>query len=451
LKDVYEFVDKSSALFLNELREFIRKPGISTENTGIEETVSWLVAKMKDNKVDDVEALRTKRHPVILGRAGRGAKRTLLVYGHYDVQPPGDRKDWKADPFGGEVIGDQIIGRGTCDMKNNLMACLHAVKVLLQTKKSLPINLIFLFEGEEEIGSPSLKPFIEEHKDELSACDAILCGDGGGQNKNGQALLMHGLKGILYVELSVKSQIGSEIHSMFAGVTENPAWRLVSALGSLKENEKVLIPHFYDDVQQPALAERMKYGLAKVVLNREELEEAFELKIKKGMSVSDALLEIIYRPTLNIDGLVSGYTEEKGMKTIVPSKASAKIDMRLVPGQDAGVIFENMKKHLSSKGFEDMSVEMLGGLPAYRVDPNEKIVQVADNAVKTVVTKKTMTMPMVPGSGAMAWLPHILKKSMAFAGSGVTYMAHRPNEFITKEQYLKGIKLFATIYNDYAL
>jgi acetylornithine deacetylase/succinyl-diaminopimelate desuccinylase-like protein len=373
------------------------------------------------------------------------------VYGHYDVQPPGDRKDWKADPFGAEIIDNQIIGRGTCDMKNNLMASVHAVKALLHSKKSLPINLIFLFEGEEEIGSPNLKPFIEEHKDELSACDSILCGDGGGENKKGQSLLMYGLKGMLYVELSVRSSIGSEVHSMFAGITENPAWKLISVLRSLKEDEKVLIPHFYDGVQEPSLTEKMKYGMAKVVLNKEELEEAFELKIKKGMSVSEALLEIFYRPTLNIDGILSGYTEEKRIKTIVPDKASAKIDMRLVPGQDSAIIFENMEKYLSSRGFEDVSVEMLGILPAYRVDPHEKIAQVVDKAVKTVVTKKTMTMPIVPGSGAMAWLPHILGKPMAFAGSGVTYMAHRPNEFITKEQYLKGIKLFATIYNDYAL
>ena len=450
MKAVYEFIDNNSEVFLSELREFIRKPGISTENTGIEETVSWLSAKMKENGVDDVEVFRTKRHPVILGRAGKGTKRTLLVYGHYDVQPPGDREDWKADPFGAEIIQNQIIGRGTCDMKNNLMACLHAVKALLQSKKSLPINLIFLFEGEEEIGSPNLKSFIEEHKDELSVCDSILCGDGGGENKKGQSLLMYGLKGILYVELSVKSPIGSEIHSMFAGITENPAWRLISVLKSLKENEKVLIPHFYDGVQEPSLTEKMKYGMAKVVFGKEELEEAFELKIKKGMSISEALLEIFYRPTLNIDGLLSGYTKEKGMKTIVPDKASVKMDMRLVPGQDPEIIFENMKKLLSSRGFADVIIEKLGSLPAYRVDPNERIAQVVDNAVKTVVTDKTMTMPMVPGSGAMVWLPHILGKPMAFAGSGVTYMAHRPNEFVTKEQYLKGVKLFATIYNNYA-
>ena len=261
---------------------------------------------------------------------------------------------------------------------------------------------------------------------------------------------MYGLKGILYVELSVKSPVGSEVHSMFAGIIENPAWRLISVLKSLKENERVLIPHFYDGVQEPSLAEKMKYSLAKIVLSKEELEEAYELKIKKDISVSEALLEMFYRPTLNIDGLLSGYAKEKGMKTIVPDKALAKIDMRLMPGQDAVIIFGNMKKYLSDMGFDDVSVEMLAGLPAYRVDPHEKIVQVVDKAIRTVMTKKTMTMPLIPGSGAMAWLPHILGKPMAFAGSGVGYMAHRPNEFITKEQYLKGIKLFATIYNDYA-
>ena len=449
MKEVYEFVDKASELFLGEFREFIRKPGISTENIGIKETVSWLVAKMKENGVENVEAFETHRHPVIVGRLGKAAKRTLLVYGHYDVQPPGDRQNWKADPFAAEVVGDRIIGRGTCDMKNNLMASIHAVKAFLQCKKSVPINLIFLFEGEEEIGSPSLKPFIEEHKEELAVCDSILCGEGG-ENKTGQILLIYGYKGMLYVELSVESPTGVEVHSMYAGITDNPAWRLISALQSMKENDKVLIPHFYDGVKEPSLKEKNKYGLARVVIDKEILEEIFELKIKRGMSASEALLETFYKPTLNIDGFCSGYTVKRGMKTIVPDSAWAKIDVRLVPGQDPSTVFRNVQRHLESKGFTDVDVEKLAELPAYTVAPNERIVQVVSQALKKVVSKMTMAVPIVPGSGAMVWLPHILGKPMASAGSGAAYMAHRPNEFVTIDQYLKGIKLFATIYNNYA-
>jgi len=434
---------------LNEFRDFIRKPSISTENTGIEETVSWLTARLKENGVEDVEVFKTQRHPIILGRAEKGAKRTLLVYGHYDVQPPGDIQDWTVDPFSAEIVGDHIVGRGTCDMKNNLMASIHAVKALLQTRRQLPTNLVFLFEGEEEIGSPNLKPFIEEHKQELATCDAFLCAEGG-ENKVGQSILMYGVKGILYVELSVKSPIGTEIHSSYAGIIENPAWRMVSALMSLKDGEKVSIPHFYDGMKEPSLAEKMKYGLAKVVIKKEQVEEAFDLKTKKTMSVSDILMEAFYRPTLNIDGLWSGYTVEKGLKTIVPSKAGAKVDMRLVPGQDPAAIFDNLKTHLASQGFSDVGVEKLGfSLPAYRVDPAERVARVVAGAVKKAVGKKTTTIPIAPGSGAMVWLPIILVKPMGFAGSGAPYMAHRPNEFITVEQYLKGVKLFATIYNDF--
>jgi acetylornithine deacetylase/succinyl-diaminopimelate desuccinylase-like protein len=449
MKDVYQFVDRNSQPFLEELREFIRQPGISTENTGIKETVSWLVAKMKENGVENVQTFKTERHPVILGKVDEAANRTLLVYGHYDVQPPGDRQDWKVDPFSAEVVGDRIIGRGTCDMKNNLMASIHAVKVLHQCKKSLPINLIFLLEGEEEIGSPSLKPFIEEHKEELSACHSILCGEGG-ESKTGQVALVYGYKGILYVELSLESPSGVEVHSMYAGITDNPAWRLISAIQSMKEDKKVLIPHFYQRVKAPSLKEKIKYGLARVAINKEKLEQALELKIKNGMSVSGALLEAFYKPTLNIDGFYSGYTVKRGMKTIVPESAWAKIDMRLVSGQDSSSIFENMQKHLESKGFTDVVVEKLAELPPYRVDPDERIVQVVSKALKKVVSKKTMTVPIAPGSGAFVWLPKILGKPMASGGSGAAYMAHRPNEFVTIQQYLKGIKLFATIYNEYA-
>jgi acetylornithine deacetylase/succinyl-diaminopimelate desuccinylase-like protein len=449
LKEVYDFVDKNSESLLNEFKDLIRKPGISTENTGIDETVNWLTGMLKENGIEDVEVFKTPRHPIILGKAGKGAKRTLLVYGHYDVQPPGDIHDWTVDPFAAETVGDRIVGRGTCDMKNNLMATVHAVKTLLQTRKQLPTNLIFLFEGEEEIGSPSFKPFVEEHKQVLSACDSIICAEGG-ENKVGQLVLVYGLKGMLYVELSVRSPIGTEVHSSYAGVIENPAWRLLYALLSLKDGEKVIIPHFYDGVKEPGLAEKVKYGLANVVMKKEQLEEAFDLKAKKTMSVSDVLMEVFYKPTLNIDGLWSGYTVEKGIKTIVPDKAGAKIDMRLVPGQDSTAIFDNLKAHLTSHGFADVTVEKLGfALPAYRVDPDERVARVISGAVKKAVGKKAMTIPIMPASGAMVWLPIILGKPMGFAGSGAAYMAHRPNEFITAEQYLKGVKLFATIYNDF--
>jgi acetylornithine deacetylase/succinyl-diaminopimelate desuccinylase-like protein len=448
LKEVYEFVDKNSESLLNEFKDFVRKPGISTENTGIDETVNWLTGRLKQNGIEDVEVFKTPRHPIILGRTGKSAKRTLLVYGHYDVQPPGDLQSWTVDPFAAEIVGDRIVGRGTCDMKNNLMACVHAVRALLRTRKQLPTNLIFLFEGEEEIGSPSLKPFIEEHKQELSACDSIICAEGG-DNKAGQSVVSYGVKGMLYVEFLAKSPTGTDVHSMYAGIIENPAWRLLHALMSLKDCEKVTIPHFYDGVKEPSLAEKVKYGLAKVVVKKEHLEEAFDLRTKKTMSVSDVLTEVFYKPTLNIDGLWSGYTIEKGIKTIVPDKAGAKIDMRLVPGQDAAKIFDSLKTHLASHGFTDVDVEQLGGLPAYRVDPDERVARVIAAAVRKAVGKKTITMPIIPGSGAMVWLPIILGKPMGFAGSGASYMAHRPNEFITCEQYLKGVKLFATIYNDF--
>jgi len=450
MKEVYSFIDKNSNAFLDEFREFVRKPGISTENTGIDETVSWLAKKMREIGIDNVQVFDTQRHPVILGKVGTAAERTLLVYGHYDVQPPGDRKDWKVDPFAAEVVNDRIIGRGTCDMKNNLMASIHAVKALTESRKSIPINLMFLFEGEEEILSPSFKPFVEKHKEELSACDSILCGDGGGENKDGQALLIYGLKGALSMEFLVNSASGVELHSSFAGVVENPAWRLLSALRCLREDDRIVVPHFYDGVKEPSVKEKIKYGMARIIVSKKKIEEAFEIKIREGMNVSEAALELFYKPTLNINGLSSGYTVKGGIKTIVPDSAWARIDARLVPGQDPSRVFENVQKHLISKGFNDVIVEKQMELPAYRIDPDEKIAKICREATKKVVNSKTASMPIMPASGAMAWLPLILGKPMAFAGSGVTYMAHRPNEFIAIEQYLKGIKLFATIYNDYA-
>ena len=437
-------------MLLEEFREFIRKRGISTENTGIEDTVNWLVAKMKANGIGNTHVFETRRHPVILGKVHKAAKRTLLVYGHYDVQPPGSRESWSVDPFAAEVVDDRIIGRGTCDMKNNLMASVHAVKAFVESKRRLRLNLLFLFEGEEEIGSPNLRPFIEEHKEELSVCDSILCGDAGGLSKTGQAVLVFGLKGLLSMELLVKSAQGVEFHSGYAGITDNPAWRLVSALQCLRKGDRILVPHFFDGAKDPTSRERNKFGLARSALSKKDLEEEFELKIKKGMSVSKALVELFYKPTLNINALSSGYSIKGGARTIVPDTAWARIDVRLVPGQSSSKIFRSMKKHLINKGFSDVLIERQSDLPAYRIDPDERIARVCTGAIKKVISTKTIIQPVTPGSGAMAWLPYILGKPMAFVSSGANYMGHRPDEFITKVQYLKGIKLFATIYEDFA-
>jgi acetylornithine deacetylase/succinyl-diaminopimelate desuccinylase-like protein len=450
LKEVYQLIDRESDQFIEEFREFVQIPGISTENTGIEESVEWLVAAMKKNGVSDVQVFETPRHPIILGRVDTAAKRTLLVYGHYDVQPPGNRQDWKVNPFSAEIIDTRIVGRGTCDMKNNLMASLQAVKAFIECRNSVPINLVFLFEGEEETGSPSLKPFIETHKTDLLHCDSILCAEGG-ENKAGQVQVTYGLKGLLYVELTTKSPNRVEVHSMYAGITENPAWGLIEALQSLKQGDRILIPEFYQHIKAPSDEELMKLGIIDSRIDRNGLENAFELQIKKEMDVSTALFEAFYKPTLNIDGLWSGYTIKKGIKTIIPATAGAKIDMRLVPEQDPTTIYRNLKEYLAKQGFTNVETEVLGELPAYRVHPDERLVDVVTQALTTVVSRRVMIMPMMLGSGAMAWLPHILEKPMAFAGSGPFYMAHRPNEFISIPQYVKGIKLFATIYSRFAL
>ncbi len=356
---------------------------------------------------------------------------TLLLYNHYDVQPETPIELWDSKPFEVTERDGKLIARGICDNKAELISRICAIRAIQAAQGELPINIKWIIEGEEEIGSSHFDAMTKQYGNLLKA-DGTLW-EGGGFNEKGQAALALGFRGMLYVEYSVEV-MKVDAHSGGAHALPSAAWRLVKALSSLKdENGRILIPGFYDDVREATEMEK------EVSRNNVDLEQEARDKEMYGIDAflhnrSGYDLEMsVYEPTANIAGFLSGYTEP-GVKTVLPAKAMAKMDFRLVPDQRPDDILEKLKAHLKAQGFEDVQVKKLGnGDPV--VTPIEgDFVQKMTQICQAFTEQEPQVIPLVGGTlpllGAMKNNVGVLGISTsgnpAYYGSG----AHAPNEHI---------------------
>jgi len=444
---IRDFVLENSDRLVEEFRKILAMESVSAENRGVSDVAKEL-QELLDSRGIESEVVETPRHPIVLGSLTQDdAENLLLVYGHYDVQPPGDPDLWDYPAFSARIVDDRIYGRGASDSKNNVMGVIHAVETLLAVEGGLPVDLVLVLDGEEEIGSPSLPEFIRNHMDQLGSSDAALVADSHVDNE-GRPELWLGLKGLLYVELKATSRNKVDLHSSLGGVVENPLWSLVELLGSMR-GERVGIRGFYDDViRDEGLQTRWITRLLESFPTKESFEEAIDVKLRKDLGYREALRRLYFEPTLNIDGMIGGYTVEGASKTVTPSESLAKVDMRLVPNQDPEKIFRKFRAHADQVGGGAVEVRKLGALPSCRVGAEEPIVRATRSAMKETYGTDPVEYPTSPASGGMAHIPTMLGVPMAFAGSGPP-LAHRPNEYITREQYLKGVELFARIMKKY--
>jgi len=249
LEPIDKYIQSQRERFIDELRSLVRQPSISSQNKGVKECAE-LIQKMMQEVGIEARVMRTEGHPVVFGHyKARNAQKTLLIYNHYDVQPVEPLDAWEQPPFEARMIGDRIIGRGSSDSKGNLLSHIKAVEAFVRTGKEVPLNLKFLFDGEEEIGSPSLPGFVEANRELLKA-DGALSFDGG-FDASGRPRVQLGSSGLLYLELKAKGP-KRDLHSARARLVENPAWRLVWALQSMKgQDERIVIDKFYDDILPP--------------------------------------------------------------------------------------------------------------------------------------------------------------------------------------------------------
>ena len=404
---------------------------------------------MMETRNIDARLLDTDWRPYVFGEYDVGAEKTLLIYNHYDVQPPEPLDEWVSPPFAAEIHGDKIIGSGSTDSKGNLMSHLEAVEAYNQAIGKPPVNLKFIFDGEEESGSPSFPKLVESNR-ELLAADAVM--SFGGFTVKDRPTMSLGGSGLLGVRLEVETGT-KDLHSGRARLVPSAAWRIVLALACLKDvDDNILIPGFYDKII-PAMPLQRRY-LEEAPWEDEEQKVALGIVGKPflgGVTGTDALEKLLFTPTCNINGIVSGYIGP-GSKTVLPHKASANLDFRLVVDQEPNEIFGLLEKHLEQQGFSDVKAIKRGTIEASRSDPESEISSAIIGASEDVYGVPPMVKPTGEASGRSGtWLGNKLGVQAAKTGIGPPdWHGHATNEFMTIPHYINGIKFAATIWKRYS-
>lgn len=432
---------------LSELSRLCAQPSVSAQNWGLVECAS-LVGSMLRQRGFEVQILETGGAPVVYAeRSGKGDK-TLLFYNHYDVQPAEPLELWETPPFVPTFRDGKLFARGVSDDKGHLVSRLYAIDALLAEEGDLPCNIKFVIEGEEETSSVHLHGFVEDHADLLNADGCVW--EFGGVDHRDTPMQYLGLRGICYVELSVETA-NQDVHSGTGGsIFPNAAWRLVWALNTLKgPDERIRIPGFYDAVRSPSERDRQLMGALPEVAD--EYRQRYGLKnFLKGLEGGvDLRMEEVFQPTCTICGLTSGY-QGPGSKTVLPCRASAKIDFRLVPDQTPEQVLELLRAHLDAEGFSDVEITFLGGEAPARTDPDDPFVQLVVDAAQDVYDVPMQIVPMMGGSGPNYVFQKYLNVPIVTAGIGHPgAQAHAPNENIRLDLYLKGAKHIARILKEF--
>ncbi len=437
--------------FREQLFEMLRIPSLSGDPTfaaDVRRMAEWLSAHMQDLGLDKVTVMETAGHPVVYGEwMGAGADRpTLLVYGHYDVVPAAMEDGWDTDPFEPVVKDGKVYARGATDDKGQLFIHVKALEAFLKTSDAAPVNVKFLIEGEEEVSSPNLTPFIEEHLELLDA-DVCVISDSS-MRAIEEPAITHSLRGMTYIEVEVRGP-REDLHSgFFGGATHNPALALVEILGSLyNEDGTIAAAGFYDDVVELTGPEREM--IAKGAMSEEQFREATGVPAVWGDDRYTIKERISARPTLDINGIWGGYSGP-GPKTIIPASAGAKVSSRLVGNQDPDRIFEVLKAHIESVTPPTVDVEvrlLTTGKPAL-IPFDLPEMQAAARAYERgwghapVFTRGGGSIPVVADIVDKLGIPVVMM------GYGLdTDGLHSPNEHYSLEMFERGIET-AIVYMD---
>jgi acetylornithine deacetylase/succinyl-diaminopimelate desuccinylase-like protein len=443
IKSIDNYLDQNLEASIAELSELIAMPSISAQGTGLEECAQK-VGDMLQQRGFQVEIMATEGAPVVFAERRGLSDKTLLIYNHYDVQPPEPLDLWDSPPFEATVKEGILYGRGAADDKGPLVSRFYAIDAFLDNEGELPCNIKFLIEGEEETSSIHLHDFIDKNKEKLSG-DACIWEFGTVDHR--EIPIQHlGLRGICYVELSAETA-AVDTHSGIGGsIFPNAAWRLVWALNSLKGPDgKIKIPGFYDSVKPPSKRDlELIEALPEIA---EDYKNRYGVKyFLNGLTGGPLLREqAIFQPTCTICGLTSGY-QGPGSKTVLPARASAKVDFRLVPDQHPEQVLEQLRNHLNNNGYNDIEISYLGGEPAARTDPDDPFVQMVVDTAEPVYGNPMQITPMMGGSGPNYPFVHILNLPVATAGPGYPgSKTHAPNENLRLDLYIKHAKHIARI------
>jgi len=438
--------------YLNELAEFLAIPSISTlpENKpDMQRAADWVARQLNNIGFNHVAILPTAGHPVVYGESlNAPGKPTVLVYGHYDVQPVDPLNEWVSAPFEPTVRGDNIYARGASDMKAQVQATLKALEALLRNE-GLHVNVKVLIEGEEEIGSPSLSAFIAVNREKL-ACDFSLNADSG-ITRPDLPSLVYGLRGLAYFEVWVYGP-KQDLHSgVFGGSVHNPAQVLCDLIAGMHDaNGHITLPGFYDKVRVVSNEERAE--LARLPVNDADWRQAAGVDTLWGEQSFSWLEQVGARPTLEVNGMISGFTGE-GAKTVLPAKAMAKISMRLVPYQDDGAVEEQLKEYLRRKAPPTVrwQVKKFVSGPAILVNRDTAGMRAATRAleatfgVKPVFRLQGGSVPVVSQMKSLLGVDSIL---MGFGMDDDNF--HSPNEKMHLPNFYRGIEAYIRFFENAA-
>ncbi|MGB2982959.1 MAG: M20/M25/M40 family metallo-hydrolase [Candidatus Bipolaricaulia bacterium] len=436
LSQVFDHIDRNRESFLDRLFDYVRRPSISAHGVGIAETAEFLADLLSRIGLES-EILPTAGWAMVLGRRTESPDLpTVLLYGHYDVQPPDPLEAWVSPPFEPTIRDGRIYARGIGDNKGQHFANLLAIESILACHGRLPCNVIVLLEGEEEVGSPHIAEFIRKHEDRLAA-DLAITSDGS-VHESGRPCVMFGVRGVAVFELRAKGA-SRDVHSgNLGGIVPNPLWRLVHLLASMKnEQGEITIDGFYDDVLPPTAMEReaidaLPYDVEKIKqeLGLREFDAPVDRSIIDRLSVW---------PTLTINGLHGGYGGE-GPKTVLPCEAIAKCDIRLVHDQSRDDIFAKVEAHVR-KHAPDVEFVQLGGMEPSKTPLESPFTEPLRRAIVDAQGEEPLLVPALGGT-----LPdYVFTRILGIPSFVVPYANHdeanhAPNENLEVERFFSGIR-----------
>lgn len=442
IESALKYAKDNQKQFLQELNELLTFESISTDPTfepGIQAAAEWLAEKLKNIGMDKVAIMPTGGHPVVYGEnlsAGKSAP-TMLIYGHYDVQPADPLELWESGPFEPTERDGNLYARGASDMKGQVMATINAIDAVSK-QGMLPLNVKYLIEGEEEHTSPNLEAFIKKHK-ELLACDFVLNPDAGMAAPD-LPTITYGLRGICAFEINMQGP-SQDLHSgMFGGAVRNPANELSRLIGGMHdENGRVTLPGFYDKVRE--LSDEERESLAQLPIDENTILKevgAAEFWGEKGYSYIERTGS---RPTLDVNGILSGYTGE-GTKTVLPSKAMVKITTRLVPDQEPDEVHNQLVQYMEENAYPSVSwkVTYVDGSRPTISDRESASVKAMSKALETIWGRETVFFRSGGSVPAVGHLHDILGVEAVQTGFGrPDDNIHSPNEKLHLESWYKGI------------
>jgi acetylornithine deacetylase/succinyl-diaminopimelate desuccinylase-like protein len=446
-ESVDSFLKSNLDRYIAETVRLCAQPSISARGEGIRECAD-LVAELLTHHGLNVQKFETPGNPILVGRLSGRSPRTLLFYNHYDVQPPEPLEEWTTPPFQPTIRDGMLFARGVSDDKGEFIGRLAAMDAVRAANGGeLPCGVVFVVEGEEEVGSHNVAAFVREHTDLLKCNGAIW--EVGGVGIQGEVGSVLGCRGVLTLELSVQL-MKMDAHSGGAHALPNSAWRLIRALVSLKDkHEHILIPGFYDAVKPPSAIDLQL--LDALPDDESRIREVLGIReFVNGMTGKD-LERAVFNPTCNIQGLTAGY-QGPGSKTIVPARASVKIDFRLVPDQDPDDIYNKLRRHLDSQGYNDVSMSRSGAMWPYKASADDPFIQLTKRIGEELYQQPFRLNPLAGGSSP-EYAFGLPLGNIPIVWAGVGYFnsrAHAPDENIRLADFLKGSQYLARILQEFA-